>query len=106
MTKSQILRELARVQDDLNAALRRVETITRETAALPDHQPLRPMGVAEIAAHFDVKPVTVSSWIRRGKLPEPIARIAAGPIWSQAQVAHLELQDGFPKASTTARIPG
>jgi hypothetical protein len=38
-------------------------------------------GVAEVAAKLGAKPGTVSAWVRRGKTPEPDARLSMGPVW-------------------------
>jgi hypothetical protein len=38
-------------------------------------------GVAEVAAKLGAKPGTVSAWVRRGKMPEPDARLSMGPVW-------------------------
>jgi transposase len=36
------------------------------------------LGVSEIAKIFGVHPATVSKWVQRGRLPEPLARLASG----------------------------
>lgn len=39
-------------------------------------------GIAEIAAALGVTPGLVSQWRKRGKLPEPSAELAMGPVWT------------------------
>lgn len=39
-------------------------------------------GLTEIAQAVGAKPRTVSMWLARGKLPEPTARLAMGPVWT------------------------
>mgnify|MGYP001568544239 CR=1 FL=1 len=45
------------------------------------------LGTAELAALMGCKPKTVSAYLARGVvLPEPIARLACGPIWKLSDV--------------------
>ena len=44
------------------------------------------MGVAEVAAFCGVHKVTVHKWIRAGRMPEPDARLAMGPVWLTARI--------------------
>ena len=45
------------------------------------------LGVAEVAQRLGVKPNTVIIWRRRhADFPEPLAQLAAGPVWWAADV--------------------
>lgn len=46
-------------------------------------------GAKELADLFSVKPQTVSMWLIRGKLPEPMCRLAMGPVWHRDQIIPL-----------------
>jgi len=48
------------------------------------------LGIAEIAARLGVPRVTVAQWRVRGKLPEPTAMLAMGPVWDEATIAEWE----------------
>jgi predicted DNA-binding transcriptional regulator AlpA len=43
-------------------------------------------GIAEIAQALGVSRGLVAQWYRRGKLPEPDARLAMGPVWTAATI--------------------
>jgi hypothetical protein len=43
-------------------------------------------GVSEIAQALGVSPGLVAQWHKRGKLPEPDARLAMGPVWAARSV--------------------
>jgi predicted DNA-binding transcriptional regulator AlpA len=43
-------------------------------------------GVAELAAATGQRRATVSQWARRGRLPEPTARLAMGPVWAGPEI--------------------
>jgi predicted DNA-binding transcriptional regulator AlpA len=71
------------------------------------HVSLDPMaelaGLAEVAAICGVSKRTASSYAKRGDFPEPIDRLASGPVWRRAEVAewarvHLPLPPGRPTA--------
>jgi len=40
------------------------------------------VGIAEIAKALGVSRGLVAQWYKRGKLPEPTARLAMGPVWT------------------------
>ena len=44
------------------------------------------MGIAEIAQRAGVSRQTVAQWHVRGKLPEPDARLAMGPVWRETTI--------------------
>lgn len=54
------------------------------------------VGIAEVAAMAGVKPKTVSGYVARGVvLPEPLARLACGPVWDRAVIeAWVAARDG------------
>jgi predicted DNA-binding transcriptional regulator AlpA len=41
------------------------------------------LGIAEIAEALDQKAATVAQWYHRGQLPEPVAKLKMGPVWSE-----------------------
>lgn len=50
--------------------------------------PGRVMGVAEVAQLLGVTRSAVSTWRRRGQMPEPWAVLECGPLWWEAQFEH------------------
>lgn len=48
------------------------------------------LGVAELAARLGVSQTAVSQRLRRGALPPPDARLAMGPVWTEATIAAWE----------------
>lgn len=44
------------------------------------------MGVAELAEYLDVEKGRVQRLLQRGRLPEPHARLATGPVWFKSAV--------------------
>ena len=56
------------------------------SAAGKSHKPLQLVGIAEVAALAGLPRGTVRVWHSRGKLPEPAARLAAGPVWERATI--------------------
>lgn len=44
------------------------------------------MGVAEIAQRIGKPRNVVAQWVVRGKLPEPDARLAMGPVWREETI--------------------
>lgn len=66
----------------------------------PDHL----VGVAEVAAIMGVTRQAVSNWVNnlrhRDGFPEPIARVAATPLWDVTEIiAHLEQNHRSPNAT-------
>jgi predicted DNA-binding transcriptional regulator AlpA len=58
-------------------------------------------GVAEIAEMFKVTKRTAWNYTRRGDFPEPVDRLASGPIWRRSDIedwgrTHLPLPIGRP----------
>ena len=43
-------------------------------------------GIREIADEINARPETVAQWYRRGKLPEPSAKLAMGPVWTERRI--------------------
>ena len=50
------------------------------------------LGIAEIAQLVGASRQTVGQWHTRGKLPEPDARLAMGPVWSVETIRHFLAQ--------------
>jgi len=44
-------------------------------------------GLTEIAEELGLPANLVGVWHHRGKLPEPTARLAMGPVWTEADIA-------------------
>jgi hypothetical protein len=52
------------------------------------------LGFAEIVKYLDLPERTVARYVKRPDFPEPVVRLAAGPVWHRADVdrwavAHL-----------------
>ena len=47
---------------------------------------LKLYGVAEIAQALGMRRETIAQWHLRGKLPEPDAVLAMGPVWTEATI--------------------
>lgn len=43
-------------------------------------------GLTEIARATGLPPNLVTVWHHRGRLPEPTARLAMGPVWEEADI--------------------
>lgn len=61
-------------------------------------------GLAEVAQLLDVPKRTAARYVKRSDFPEPLDRLAAGPVWLRASVvewgkAHLPLPTGRPRKS-------
>jgi len=46
-------------------------------------------GTKELAELFSVKSNTITMWLARKKLPEPMCRLAMGPVWHRDQIIPL-----------------
>lgn len=66
--------EVDQLEHDLDAARRQ------------NGKPLQLVGIAEIAEIAGVTPNTAASWRQRGRLPEPLAVLKQGGVWSRADV--------------------
>jgi predicted DNA-binding transcriptional regulator AlpA len=44
------------------------------------------LGIAEIAELYSISKVTAGTWSRRRDFPNPVSRLAMGPVWSKADV--------------------
>lgn len=51
------------------------------------------MGISEIAHALGISRQTAHAWHARGKLPEPDAKLAMGPVWKVTTIAKA-----FPEA--------
>jgi len=63
-------------------------------------------GVAEVAEMLGVTKNTVLKYARRPEFPEPLDRLATGPVWRRVDVeawakAHLPLPTGRPPKRKT-----
>lgn len=77
----------------LELALEETKHLQAQIDATPtDPAKAELMGVAEVAAFFDVAPGTVTMWALRGRMPEPLARLAIGSVWNRAQMESLKLE--------------
>lgn len=47
------------------------------------------LGTAEVAELLEVGGPLISTWTARGRMPEPVARLAAGPVWTKSQILPL-----------------
>ena len=72
---------------------RRVRAVTTE--------PLRVVGLAEIAGLLNVSKRTATRYTTRGDFPQPAARLAMGPIWRTAEIeqwiAKTTIRRGRPR---------
>lgn len=64
-------------------------------------------GLAEVAETLGVSKRTAVRYVARADFPEPLERLAAGPIWRRDQVAewgrlNLPLQEGRPRSKGEA----
>jgi hypothetical protein len=62
------------------------------------------VGLAEIAELLDVSKDSVLNYAKRADFPEPLARLAAGPVWERRKIEKwaaktLPLQQGRPRGS-------
>jgi predicted DNA-binding transcriptional regulator AlpA len=62
------------------------------------------VGIAEIADMFGVARNTAWRWSRRARFPEPLARLASGPVWRREEIEawgaeQLPLRTGRPPKS-------
>lgn len=83
---------------DLELTTFRAQELQKQLLRTPtDPAKAELLGVSEIAKIFGVHPATVSKWVQRGRLPEPLARLASGYVWNRAQIDAVELErTGFP----------
>ena len=52
-------------------------------------------GVAEAAEILGWKKQKVATYIKRGVFPEPIQRLASGPIWARHQIEEYKKAKGY-----------
>lgn len=94
-TATETVRQLISEIESLRLRAQRLSELIDTTPTDPAKAEL--LGVSEIAQIFGVHPATVSKWMQRGRLPEPLARLASGYVWNRAQIESVQLQrDGFP----------
>ena len=48
------------------------------------------LGIAELATRLGISQSAVSQRLRRGALPPPDARLAMGPVWTEATIVEWE----------------
>jgi predicted DNA-binding transcriptional regulator AlpA len=59
------------------------------------------LGVAEIAAMFEVETNTAWRWSQRDDFPEPVARLASGPVWRRRDLERWKRpQPGRPPSKS------
>lgn len=58
----------------------------------PPPKPMRLVGTSEVAAMLLVHKPQVARWVRSGKLPPPLVRLAAGPVWHESQILGARLR--------------
>lgn len=78
-TPAAIYRRLEAVRDEVQELMDDVSRIGTPGNA-------RLMGVTEVATALDVSASLISTWLARGKMPEPVARLKATPVWTEAQL--------------------
>lgn len=54
----------------------------------------RVAGVAEVAEILGWSKSQVNTYMSRGKFPEPIQRLASGPIWTREQIDRYKRERG------------
>lgn len=65
-----------------------MEAATKTQRAMPEL-----WSVAEIADHLQVARSTVHHWQKHEeKFPEPVARLATGPVWNAQEVRHWRMK--------------
>lgn len=100
--KSAVERRIEKIENSLFAAAGELVAVRREVAKLVkerDRASTDLVGVQEAAEILKVKPDLVSTWMRREKMPEPLARLSAGPVWSREQI--VDWKKSLPRTSTT-----
>jgi DNA-directed RNA polymerase specialized sigma24 family protein len=76
------------IRKRLNRAMRELEEVEREVVVFMDGASPDLVGTTEAAEILGVKPTTISANLRRGRFPEPIVRLACGPIWLRETIEH------------------
>jgi predicted DNA-binding transcriptional regulator AlpA len=57
-------------------------------------RPLRLAGLAEVAELLGVNKRSASRYVRRPDFPEPLARLASGPIWAADEIEAWGAENG------------
>lgn len=83
-TPANLSRRLETIRDEL-------ETIKAQLDGLvvTDMGEADLMGVKEVGEALNISAALVSTWLARGKLPAPVARLASGPVWTKRQIEPL-----------------
>jgi hypothetical protein len=63
------------------------------------------VGVREVSEILGWDPGKVSVYLQRKKLPEPIARLAAGPVWHRHQIEAFARGDAVVNDNTATSLP-
>ena len=84
------------LDQQLAEAVERVKDIEEERDALRERAPdalpsvaVTLVGTAEVVELLGVPRSTISRWRRTGKMPEPLAVLAATPVWDRAAIEAL-----------------
>jgi predicted DNA-binding transcriptional regulator AlpA len=84
MSEQQALaKKLVSLQRELDEC---AEWLGRIAKAVPEPEQLALVGASEAATLLGVKANTIQQWRKRGILPEPVAKLACGPIWREQDI--------------------
>lgn len=71
---------------EIEALRANLQGVTRVGANYLDLKDVELMGVAEVAEALGISGALVSTWLAREKLPKPIAKLKATPVWHRRQL--------------------
>lgn len=83
--RERLAAQLQRVRKELDEVAGHVDTLAKALAE-PEPVQLDLVGQAEVAAMAGTKSSTVGTWVTRGLLPEPVAKLACGRIWLKSDI--------------------
>lgn len=83
--QKRIATRLQKVRRELDELAEHLERLARDVEG---PEPERPeiVGITEIATMLDKPTMTVTNYRRHGKLPEPLAELACGPVWLKREI--------------------